>query len=352
MKKAIIALMSVLMLVSMVGCKGLDPLVGTASDGATTLIAKSINYKDAGERIGELIYYGYCLMKEDPKNADKVADIENIWRRMESSNDKPSMAVLSELGLDLAEEAMAKKYTPLEARMIRTGIESALRVLQNITAEKVDTENVNEFMDGVVTGIKTGQAKYTPVVRPIEPKEEIKPVTEEEIASATTNDVFTCASGNCYLTKISANPTIEYQLAVAEKLLAEYPPIDEKLLLDLKAYRKHAKRLKAEGGAIMDILIEEFKIEPVTVKAEDGTTTTKSAATSIVFIEKTNQKSLAEQIADVQALLADPNIDEISKARNQKFLAELLIMQEQGVDPTYGVITCINNCVEELGPND
>ena len=260
MKKITVILMCAMAL-CMVGCKSLD--LGKLGD-----VKPSVNVNDPyklGKAAGYGGYLGYGVCKGNQKYEKEVAMCEEIWARLQADDDTLTVADLNNLALQMAAAAVSEKEGYVYGAAILLAGQAAGSFADQVIAEKVDTEAVNQFLAGVKDGVKQAQA--------VIPPDAFKPV-EKPIVKA-----FDCPDGNCEV--VVGSRDIKHQTRVANQLIDEgyvskdeqrkdeytptnYENLDQlvKRCAILKKYGVsetwcYIKKFKCEGGKLMSI---EFRM--------------------------------------------------------------------------------------------
>lgn len=260
MKKITVILMC-MMALCMVGCKSLD--LGKLGD-----VKPSVNVNDPyklGKAAGYGGYLGYGVCKGNQKYEKEVAMCEEIWARLQADDDTLTVADLNNLALQMAAAAVSEKEGYVYGAAILLAGQAAGSFADQVIAEQVDTEAVNQFLAGVKDGVKQAQT--------VMPPEVFKPVEKSKTKA------FDCPDGNCEV--VVGSRDIKHQTRVAQQLIEEgyvskedqrvndYTPTAYENLKELiercKVLKKfkvgetlcYIKTFKCEGGKLKSI---EFRM--------------------------------------------------------------------------------------------
>lgn len=195
-------LMAFALMLTTTGCNGLDPnLLGNV----TPSISGTMSPYKAGVIVGEGAWVAYGVCHGNEKYADEIAMAEEIWQKIEAE-ETVSIGTLNTLALQIGQKALEDKYGYIYAATIILAVNAMGNIADDAVAGNINTDEVNEFLNGVRDGVKRGQS--------IIPAELLASADKEKKVK-----VFDCPDGNCTITPGSRN--VKYQQRLAQQIIDE-----------------------------------------------------------------------------------------------------------------------------------
>jgi len=154
MKKLLTALIALMLVVGMTGCKS---VADKNFFGLVKGVVIGDDYEAAGRMVGNAGYMAYVVMRGDPKYDKYTSKAEEIYALLDNAEGFDTASV-NKIFLEVMQAGLTAKYGFVKAALITDGIRIGGVIADRLFLKNVSTADANLYLKGIKEGIDEARA--------------------------------------------------------------------------------------------------------------------------------------------------------------------------------------------------